>query len=74
MTAQPPLNPEALRDLYEACKEALTAINNLVTGGHESLILRKHPAPCNRLDFCVVSDAMRRYGVIDAAINKAENR
>jgi hypothetical protein len=25
MTAQPPLNPEALRDLYEACKNAVDA-------------------------------------------------
>jgi hypothetical protein len=55
--------------LQEALDEGVTAINNLMMPvGHEPLILRKHPAPCNQLDFCVVSDAKRRLAKIEAAL------
>jgi hypothetical protein len=46
MTAQPPLNPEALRDLYEACKaiDALDDGDESFAWQHEDIFELVHAA------------------------------
>lgn len=53
-------------------REAQGALGNLVNlHGHASVVLRKHPAPCNGLDFCVMRDADVIKGHIDSYFNPA---
>jgi hypothetical protein len=63
---------EAAGELLDALTQARVALCNLIElYGHESVILRKHPLPCNQLDFCVMHDANRRLKRVEAAIAKA---
>ncbi len=53
---------ERVEQLVEALAQALVVISNLtVSRGHESILLKKHPAPCSRLDFCVMKHAEKHY-------------
>ncbi len=64
-----------LEKVLEAAELAGTGLSNLIDcRGHESLLLKDHPAPCSHSDFCVMSDASRRASMLRAAIAAAKGK